>query len=361
MVIRPLHTTAAALLVAAGFWSATPLAASPKLQLFYAVHAHALGMEASSLDTRLARLDRGAAQNIADALVALGDTLEKHGARASFQLTEATLSAVCTVAGPGVLQGLAAEGHDVGVHGHDPSEMVSAAKALQRECGVTARTGSGLVGPGLMKGGGGGGPRGGGRPPGRGGMGGASGPDPSLFVDGAKDARGAGLEVLTLNVTRSQAREPAIARTCGNRFGANATSAPASGALMFSWRPNLSAGDVCGDSTTGDLALLDHAPGDWLLAPGGTGRDSVDLATDTQFAQLKPLIESALAQPRTPGQTQSWGFVSHLHEFMPGTTGATPVSTEALAALDRWLGWVDRTADGEAAWSTPPAIVARGS
>jgi hypothetical protein len=364
MFMRTLRPVLLATLAAGGLWSPAPAAAAPQLQLFYAVHVHALGMEASAFDTSLAQLDRGAAKNLADGMVALGDTLESHGARASFQLTEAALSAVCTVAGPQVLQGLAAEGHDVGVHGHDPSEIVSAAAALQRQCGLKAVTGSGLVGPGTVRSGGGMSrpPRGGGgarRPPGGGGGGGmAPGLDPQVFVDGATDAQGGGLVVLTLNATPSAAREPAISRSCSRRFGANAASSPSSGALPLAWRPNLGAGDICGDGGRG-LVLLDHAPGDWLLDPLGSGRDSVDLAGDTEFAQLKPLLQAALSAPEAGGRTQSWGFVSHLHEFMPGTTGTAPVSGESLAAFDRWLSWVDRTTAGQATWSTPPEIAAQ--
>jgi hypothetical protein len=123
------------------------------------------------------------------------------------------------------------------------------------------------------------------------------------------------------------------------------------------WRPDLSAGDICADSDSGSLALLDHAPGDWLLDPSGGGRDSVDVLTDGAFAQLKPLLEAALVPDRSAVGVQSWGFVSHLHEFMPGTTGSEPVSADALAAFDRWLGWVDRIAQDQIYWSTPLAIV----
>ncbi len=357
MSTRTLRPWLVAALAALGLWSAAPEARpAPKLQLFYAVHAHAMAMEGSTFDTSLVRLDRQAAKNIADAFVALGDVLERHGARASFQLTEAALTAVCQVAGPQVLQGLADRGHDVAVHGHDPDEMVAAAAALRTKCGLRATTGSGLVGPGtVVRGGGGMGrpPRAGGgmRPPPQGG-----GLDPRVFVSGAQAAERAGLRVLTLNATPSAAREPAISRSCSRRFGAN-PGTPNSGALPFAWRPNLAAGDVCGDGGRG-LVLLDHAPGDWLLDPYGSGRDSVDLAGDTEFAKLKPLLQAALSTPTVPGRTASWGFVSHLHEFMPGTSGSQPVSAESLAAFDRWLRWIERSAAGQAAWSTPPEIAA---
>ncbi len=334
-------------LMVGGVWSAGLGAASSKLQLFYAVHVHALGMEGSAFDTSLARLDRTAAHNIGEALVALGDTLERHGARASFQLTHAALSAVCQVKGPGLLQGLAAEGHDVGVHGHDPSEIVRATQALKRQCGLTARTGSGLVGPGTVR------AAGGGRPPGRRGGGGIS---SSVFVSGALDAQRSGLEVLTLNATASRARNPAIIRACNGPFGNNALRNPASGALPFSWHPDLGAGDICGDSPRGTLVLMDHAPGDWLLDPQGNGRDSVDRLSDTEFAQLKPLVQAALTAPRRADSVHSWGFVSHLHEFMPGTSASLPVASESLAALDRWLDWVNRSMAGQGVWSTPPVI-----
>ena len=360
--MRTLKLLLVTTLVATGLWSAAPQAAAPRLSIFYAVHVHALGMEASAFDTRLAQMDRRAAQNIADALVALGNTLQARGARASFQLTEAALSAVCTVAGPQVLQGLSSRGHDIGVHGHDPSEMVSAAAQLKRQCGLAAVTGSGLVGPGTVRGGGGMArpPRaapGGRRPPGPGGAQGA-GLDPQVFVRGASDAQSVGLRVLTLNATPSAAREPAISRSCGKRFGANTpVVSPSSGALPLAWRPNLTAGDVCGDGGRG-VVLLDHAPGDWLLDPYGSGRDSVDLAGDAEFAKLKPLFIAALASPEVAGRTRSWGFVSHLHEFMPGTEATSPVSTESLQAFDRWLRWVEQSASSRGVWSTPPEIAA---
>jgi hypothetical protein len=328
------------------------------LHLFYAMHAHSPGMEKSALDTTLARVDRRAATNFANGLDALGDMLAKHGVRASIQLTEATALAVCTVAGPGVLQKLAADGHDIGVHGHEPSQMMAAVVALKRDCGISPKTGSGLVGPGVLRSGGGtAGPR---KPPrGGGGFGGAGGPNPSVFLPGARDAVRAGLQVLTLNATPSQARVPAISRACQGRFGANASHTPTSGALGLAWRPDLAAGNICGGGFPGSLVLLDHAPGDWLLAPGGTRRESVDQAGDRQFDLLKPMLQAALSQPRASGRTQSWGFVSHLHEFMPGTDGAQPISAESLAAFARWLSWVDRTAQGQVVWSTPPEIAAK--
>ncbi len=335
-----------AALATGGLWSALSQAESPRLALFYAIHVHAPELEGSKLDTRLARQDPQTARFLASGLEALASTLEEHGARASFQLTQAALGAVCGDVGPQVLHDLVAAGHDVGVHGHDAAEMVQAASRLQIECGLVARTGSGLLGPGMMMGGG--------RRGARGFL-----LDPDLFVQGAQSAQSAGLEVLTLNTTQTATREPALSQICGGQLGANPAGAPDSGVLPLAWRPALDQGEICGTGGEG-LALLDHTPGDWLLDERGAPRASVAELADADFAQLKPLLTAALTAPGADGQTTSWGFVSHLHEYMPGAVEMGPVSPDALAALDRWLRWSTDVSEGTAVWKTPPDIVDGG-
>ena len=53
--MRTLKLLLVTTLIATGLWSAAPQAAAPRLSIFYAVHVHALGMEASAFDTRLAQ------------------------------------------------------------------------------------------------------------------------------------------------------------------------------------------------------------------------------------------------------------------------------------------------------------------
>ncbi len=337
-------------LLGAGLWASATRAGSPPLRIFYAVHAHFPSLE---LPYEGGQLNRNAAANAAATLQEMAQVLDAHGARASFQLTEGMIRGVCAIGGKDhVLVRLAGGGHDVAVHGHSPDEMLAAAGALKSACGMTARTGSGLLGNNTMQQAGGGPPM---RPGGPAAMGGGVSAD--AFVQGARKAAAAGLQVVTLNATPAQKKGAPLFRLCSGQLGRNVDGWQASGSLPRPWTPDLASGDICSDRGQGGVTLIDHIPGDWLLVPGGRARQSVDQASDREFAALKPMLRSALAAPRS-GSVSSWGFVSHVHEYMPGTQGASPPSRSALDALDRWLSWVDQIGGDQVVWSTPPEIAA---
>jgi hypothetical protein len=126
-----------------------------------------------------------------------------------------------------------------------------------------------------------------------------------------------------------------------------------SGNLMFPWRPDHQDRDVCVDSPQGRMVLVDHVSIEWVILPGGGGPP--DVLADTHFDQLRGYFDGALqyAEQERPERVMVWGFVTHITEYAPGSKGESPPDPEALAALDRFLAYVDaKRAEGRVVYVT---------
>ena len=58
-----------------------------------------------------------------------------------------------------------------------------------------------------------------------------------------------------------------------------------------------------------------------------------------------------------PGRVAAWGLVSHINEYAVGSHGENPPHPGALAALDRFLDYVDsKVAEGWVIYATANEI-----
>ena len=99
--------------------------------------------------------------------------------------------------------------------------------------------------------------------------------------------------------------------------------------------------DVCAHSDQGPILLIDHVSIEWIKLPGQQGVP--DVLTDQNFNQLRKWFDGALQyiQEERPKRVAVWGFVTHITEYAVGSKAENPLDPGALAALDRFLAYVD--------------------
>ena len=349
-MIRTLQALTTSLLALLGGWSLSTWAQPPQLQVFYSVHAHfpAGGGGRGFVDAD-PRADPAGARLAAEGLDQLARTLERHGAKGSFHLTAQMAEAVCTVAGQRSLaRDLVARGHEVGAHGHGATEIAAAVQALVTHCGVQVDCGSGILSRGGF--GASGGP--GGRPMAGGG---SAGGDAAAVASQTRQVAALGIEVLTMNATPKELGPSRYYRACGGHLGQGNDDWSTRGALRHPWRPDAAGGEVCGHHPGAPVVFLDHASGDWMRTAGG-GVATVDTLGDRHFDTLRVQVGAALQG--WSGTAETWGFVSHLHEYMVGGKVMSELSPGALASLERFLVDVGDQGGSRLSWATASEIAA---
>lgn len=104
---------------------------------------------------------------------------------------------------------------------------------------------------------------------------------------------------------------------------------------------------------------MDHVSIEWLILPDALGPP--DVLDDRHFEQLKNYFDAALKymQEYKPQRAACWGFVTHLSEYAVGNWAEHPPEASALAALDRFLAYVDtQRIQGNVVYATSSEIAA---
>ena len=89
------------------------------------------------------------------------------------------------------------------------------------------------------------------------------------------------------------------------------------------------------------MLFIDHVSIEWLILPGAVGPP--DILGDAHFEQLKGYFDGALRymESEKPEGPAVWGFVTHITEYAAGSKAENPPNPAALAALDKFLAYVD--------------------
>lgn len=316
--------------------SPTPVADPvPPLHLFYAIHTHVQGDWYPYTDQGMTNLDPVVANNMIAAIAGIAGVLDDHGTKGSWEVVYGTSRGLCTYQGEShIFQQLLDSGHEVGVHAHRTEHTDDAFGNLQDFCGITSDLTSGF----MIE---------------------ASNAGPTGAQEAASQAVEAGvalgMRVGTENLSPAGRRNP-FGELCDNQIGVGNDMWEETGNLMFPWRPDYANRNICADNPEGGMVFVDHVGPDWMSLPG-TGM--ADVLTDANFDQLRQQFDAALAymEENRPGRVTAWGFVSHINEYAVGDRGENPPDVTALAALDRFLDYVDsKVAEGRVVYATAGEI-----
>jgi hypothetical protein len=288
---------------------------TPALDFFYAIHIHVPNDYQLPSQTEF--------NDITHTVSRLADILEAHGARGTFEAVYMFADAARLYQGAGnnILTQLVARGHEVAAHAHN-ADMFQLGYTALLNAGVQNVTtiGGRIAIPG----------------------------NAGTFADTVQLAAQVGFTVKTDNWSPTDTFGGA---TWCSDFGLGGnTMYTATNNIMHPWRPDYTNRDVCAHNPAGQVIYVDHAIPDWLHA-------APPPLSDTNFNVLRPWFEASL-QYLHADQVNAWGFVSHQVEYQyPGTW---TVSEEALAALDRFLTYIDGfVAQGGVRYATARDIAAR--
>ncbi len=286
---------------------------------FYVIHTHVNGDLLPYTSPARTNIDPNAADNMLAAIEGIAAVLDQHGVPGTWEVLASGASGLCAYQGQDhIFAQLLASGHEVAVHGHSSQGMRESYLALQTACGITPRTASGFMidvfdaGPAGAQ---------------------------QAMVEGVETVLDLGMRVGTENLSPSDPRNP-FGDLCPDEIGPGNTMWAETGNLMFPWRPDTAGGNICADNPAGEMVFLDHVPISWTIRSGSR---PVDILADQDFDRLRTYLGAALdymARER-PSRVAVWGFVTHLLEYAPGGDAASPPDPTALAALDRFLTWVD--------------------
>ena len=165
-----------------------------------------------------------------------------------------------------------------------------------------------------------------------------------------------GMTVGTTNLSPGGGRNP-FGALCDDQLGVGNDMWAQSGNLMFPWRPDYVNRDVCADDPQGGMVLVDHVSIEWLILSGEQGPP--DVVGDAHFEQLRGWFDGALqyVEQERSERAAVWGFVTHISEYAVGSRAENPPDPEALAALDRFLAYVDsKRAEGRVVYVTADEV-----
>ncbi|RME84554.1 MAG: hypothetical protein D6775_05180, partial [Caldilineae bacterium] len=259
------------------------------------------------------------ATNFGDAIRGIAQVLDRYGARASWEVVYGTAQGFCEYEGENhIFRRLLEAGHEVGLHVHNHAHYDRDYQALHDACGLDPSVTSGLI------------------------VGTANLPDAEAHARVAAAIRtnqGFGVQVGTINMSRN-----AFMQRCDGQIGEGNDMWQATGNLMFPWRPDLETPNVCADDPAGDFVLVDHV--DMALWTGRAGNQQTDLFSQADFDRLRALFDAALnyMEENRPERVAAWGFVTHVHEFMPGSQGENPPDEATLALFDAFWSYVAQQA-----------------
>jgi len=310
--------------------SAVPLRlASRPLHFFYAIHTHASGDHLPYDDLAMVNVNPQVADNMIAAIEGIAGVMDQYGVKGTWEAVYGTASGLCAYEGENHVFGrLQAGGHEVGAHAHRIQDVDAAFQALRDDCGIVPRTTSGFIAQ-------------------------ISSVSPqetmSLAIEVPVDL---GMTVGTSNLSPGGGKNP-FGSLCNNYLGVGNDMWEQSGNLMFSWRPDYANHNVCADNPQGGMVLVDHVSIEWLILPGAGGPP--DVLGDAHFDQLRGWFDGALRymEEERPERVAVWGFVTHITEYAVGSKAENPHDPESLAALERFLAYVDsKRAEGRVVYVT---------
>jgi hypothetical protein len=307
----------------------------PPLHFFYAIHTHVHGDWFPYTDPSMTQIDTTVADNMLAAIQGIAGMLDEHGAKGTWEVVFGTSKGLCNYQGENhVFQQLLDGGHEVAVHAHRNEDIAPAFHNLEDDCGITPQTTSGFMAEASQAG-----------------VEGAQ----AVVSQAMEQAVDLGMSVGTSNLSPAGNRNP-FGPLCDNQLGVGNDMWPETGNLMFPWRPDYLHQNICADNPQAGLVLVDHVPITWMAGPGG---GMPDVLSDAEFQRLKQQFDAALAymEENRPQRVAAWGFVTHLTEYAAGNQGENPPDPAALAALDRFLDYVDsKVAEGRVVYATAEEI-----
>jgi hypothetical protein len=304
----------------------------PPLYFFYAIHTHAAGDHLPYTDLSLQTLDPQKAENMISQIEGIAQVLNQYGAKGTWEVVYGTAQGLCAYEGEDhVFQRLLERGHEVGLHVHRYADYERDLSALRDRCGIEPTVTSGLLTDARRAG---------------------SSGFQRVMSEGIAQQVGWGISAATINLSSGP-----IFAWCQGAIGVGNDMAEETGNLMFPWRPDYQNGNICADDPDSDFVFVDHSPMQWWTNLDGQG--VADVLTDAHFERLRELFDAALEymEEHRPERVAAWGFVTHIHEYAVGNRGENPPSPESLAALDRFLAYVnERVSEGRVIFATTSEI-----
>lgn len=292
----------------------------PPLYFFYVIHTHAAGDWHPYEDPDLTQLNRQSADNVIAAIDEIREVLDRYGVKGTWEVVYGTARGVCTYQGADhIFTQLQNTGHEIAVHAHSTEFIDDTFNNLVDDCGITATTSSGFLLDAYAAG-----------------YSGAQGAV-TLAIQQAVDL---GMHVGTENLTPSDDKNP-FGEVCEEIIGDGNDMWSRTGNLMYPWKPDYENLNICEHNPDGDMTFVDHVSITWTILPGEPG--PADVLSDQNFDQLQVMFDAALdyMADERPDRVAVWGFVTHITEYAIGNQAENPPHPEALAALDRFLAYVD--------------------
>lgn len=309
--------------------------AIPPLYFFYAIHTHVQGDWLPYKSPPMLEIDSRAAENMLLAISGIQEVLDRYGVKATWEVVYGTAKGLCTYQGQNhIFRQLEAAGHEIAVHAHRTEDISRAAENLRADCGMNPQTTSGFIAEVSQAG-----------------TGGAQ----AAMIEAIQVSLANGLTIGTENLSPGGGKNP-FGELCANQIGVGNDMWQETGNLMFPWRPDTLGGNICADNPQAQLVFVDHVSIEWLMRAGGGVPDVVG---DAQFDALRGMFDAALdyMEQNRPQRVAAWGFVTHITEYAPGSKAENPPNPQALAALDRFLAYVDsQRAEGRVIYATAGEI-----
>ncbi|MFN2300091.1 MAG: polysaccharide deacetylase family protein [Anaerolineales bacterium] len=293
-----------------------PGSSVPPLYFFYVIHTHSSSEHLPFTDPSQTVVDPDAAAGLERIIRSLQETLDRNGIKASWHVTTSMAKGYCTAGqDDSIFHRLQQAGHEIGAHAHNRDQIHPAYLALTQECGITPKVISGLLVEASKV------------------------PGPlaqEIFSDAFDQSVALGMTLTTENLAPSGGKNP-LADVC-TAFGDGNDMWETTGNLMFPWRPDFAAGNVCIHNPDSPMLLVNHVSIEVFLE-GGTKPDV--LGADS-FAALRTYLDGALAYMAAarPARPAVWGFVTHIIEYAHGD-GTSGPDADSIAALDSFLAYVD--------------------
>lgn len=120
--------------------------AVPPLYVLYVIHTHAQGDHLPYADPGLTQIDTAVASNVASAMAAIAETLNRHEVKGTWEVVYGTAQGLCSWPdSQNLMQSLIDQGHEIGVHAHSTTDIPVAARTIRDICGIQPRTVSGFM------------------------------------------------------------------------------------------------------------------------------------------------------------------------------------------------------------------------
>jgi hypothetical protein len=291
------------------------------LSVFYVIHVQTGNDNAPYTDASLSRIDPVQVRNIVSIIQGIAQVAEKHGMPITWEFPQPMAQGLCSAPKhPNPVEALASAGHEIGAYAH--SDSIASVYQTLAACGYPPSTIGGFM------------------------IDASRSSDPqAVFSQELALAVQAGFRYATVNLSPTDnPRSNPFGALCHNTMGEGNDMWAQTGNLLFPWYPDYEHRNICAAATSGDILFVDHVQADWMFGPGGR---TVPVLTDENFATLRGWLDGALAymDANRPTRPAAWGFVSHISEYTPKNNAGAPPSRDALAALDRFLTYLEQLQD----------------